>query len=323
MIAELQRGQGDALPEGWLPSPLPPLSFGGFGGFGFCSSPVQVIGSKSWVGRKLIAVSLPVIGREVDQADRVFLSWRELLGERAGWARAGTPRWNVAGSTSVLSLVEQVERDRLAGEVGVRRGSRTVGVHEVRRGLLGRWAEVPALEGLLERRLLEPGHPDVERRRRSPGRGFQAHSRGLAQRQLRPWAVELHALHDRGRRARAGLASSSDAGQAPARRSGDAVRPRSAGRPGPSAAPGQHQASRSAGRDEAGRAPYASGHAGHCARHGQQPDATLGEVGADAWSSGIRSCVIESRSRTVTAWSSRVSKSTVTQYGVPISSWRR
>ena len=36
-----------------------------------------------------------------------------------------------------------------------------------------------------------------------------------------------------------------------------------------------------------------------------------------------RSCCIVSRSRTVTAWSSRVSKSTVTQYGVPISSWRR
>ena len=33
--------------------------------------------------------------------------------------------------------------------------------------------------------------------------------------------------------------------------------------------------------------------------------------------------VIASRSRTVTAWSSRVSKSTVTQNGVPISSWRR
>ena len=40
-------------------------------------------------------------------------------------------------------------------------------------------------------------------------------------------------------------------------------------------------------------------------------------------SSGIRSWAIVSRSRTVTAPSSRVSKSTVTQYGVPISSWRR
>ena len=39
--------------------------------------------------------------------------------------------------------------------------------------------------------------------------------------------------------------------------------------------------------------------------------------------SGTRSCVMESRSRTVTASSSSVSKSTVTQYGVPISSWRR
>jgi len=37
----------------------------------------------------------------------------------------------------------------------------------------------------------------------------------------------------------------------------------------------------------------------------------------------IRSWAIVSRSRTVTAWSSRVSKSTVTQNGVPISSWRR
>ena len=36
-----------------------------------------------------------------------------------------------------------------------------------------------------------------------------------------------------------------------------------------------------------------------------------------------RSCRIESRSRTVTAWSFSESKSIVTQYGVPISSWRR
>src|SRR5207244_9296790 len=36
-----------------------------------------------------------------------------------------------------------------------------------------------------------------------------------------------------------------------------------------------------------------------------------------------RSWAIESRSRTVTARSSMLSKSTVTQYGVPISSWRR
>ncbi len=37
----------------------------------------------------------------------------------------------------------------------------------------------------------------------------------------------------------------------------------------------------------------------------------------------IRSCVIASRSRIVTALSSSESKSTVTQYGVPTSSWRR
>ena len=41
------------------------------------------------------------------------------------------------------------------------------------------------------------------------------------------------------------------------------------------------------------------------------------------WSRATRSCAIVSRSRIVTAWSSRVSKSTVMQYGVPISSWRR
>lgn len=38
---------------------------------------------------------------------------------------------------------------------------------------------------------------------------------------------------------------------------------------------------------------------------------------------GTRSWPIESRSRTVTALSSSESKSTVTQNGVPISSWRR
>ena len=41
------------------------------------------------------------------------------------------------------------------------------------------------------------------------------------------------------------------------------------------------------------------------------------------WSREMRSCFMVSRSRMVTAWSSRVSKSTVTQYGVPTSSWRR
>ena len=40
-------------------------------------------------------------------------------------------------------------------------------------------------------------------------------------------------------------------------------------------------------------------------------------------STGTRCCCMVSRSRMVTAWSSRVSKSTVTQRGVPISSWRR
>ena len=40
-------------------------------------------------------------------------------------------------------------------------------------------------------------------------------------------------------------------------------------------------------------------------------------------SSGTRSCVVESRSRTVTALSSSESKSIVTHRGVPISSWRR
>ena len=40
-------------------------------------------------------------------------------------------------------------------------------------------------------------------------------------------------------------------------------------------------------------------------------------------STGTRSCVIESRSRTVTAPSSSESTSTVTHHGVPISSWRR
>ncbi len=38
---------------------------------------------------------------------------------------------------------------------------------------------------------------------------------------------------------------------------------------------------------------------------------------------GSLTCSIESRSRMVTAWSSRESKSKVTQYGVPISSCRR
>jgi hypothetical protein len=48
-----------------------------------------------------------------------------------------------------------------------------------------------------------------------------------------------------------------------------------------------------------------------------------------SWSSlrnslnGTRTCVISSRDRIVAEWSVAVSKSMVTAYGVPISSWRR
>ena len=51
-------------------------------------------------------------------------------------------------------------------------------------------------------------------------------------------------------------------------------------------------------------------------------DEALREV-AVTLSSATRSCVMSSRWRMVTAWSSSVSKSTVMQNGVPISSWRR
>ena len=59
-----------------------------------------------------------------------------------------------------------------------------------------------------------------------------------------------------------------------------------------------------------------------CTARGQQPTRRSAKYAVTA-SSPIRSCCMVSRSRTVTAWSSSVSKSTVTQYGVPISSWRR
>ncbi len=64
-----------------------------------------------------------------------------------------------------------------------------------------------------------------------------------------------------------------------------------------------------------GRAPRALGRA--------QQRGSRSSRYASSWSIPIRSCRIESRSLTVTAWSSSVSKSTVTQYGVPISSCRR
>ena len=54
----------------------------------------------------------------------------------------------------------------------------------------------------------------------------------------------------------------------------------------------------------------------------QQPTRRVARY-AVTWSRPTRSCAIVSRSRIVTASSSRVSKSTVMQYGVPISSWRR
>jgi len=52
-------------------------------------------------------------------------------------------------------------------------------------------------------------------------------------------------------------------------------------------------------------------------------DASLSRRWPRIWSTDTRTCSIESRSRTVTAPSSSESTSTVTQYGVPISSWRR
>ena len=54
----------------------------------------------------------------------------------------------------------------------------------------------------------------------------------------------------------------------------------------------------------------------------QQPGSCAAKY-PSTWSSETRSWCMVSRSRTVTALSSRVSKSTVTQNGVPISSWRR
>jgi hypothetical protein len=58
---------------------------------------------------------------------------------------------------------------------------------------------------------------------------------------------------------------------------------------------------------------------GETLREIQQPVRRSERYGSRA-AMPIRSCPIESRSRTVTAWSFRVSKSTVTQNGVPISS---
>ena len=55
---------------------------------------------------------------------------------------------------------------------------------------------------------------------------------------------------------------------------------------------------------------------------GSATDQALGEVRRHLVE-GDPLCFMVSRSRMVTAWSSRVSKSTVTQYGVPTSSWRR
>ena len=46
-------------------------------------------------------------------------------------------------------------------------------------------------------------------------------------------------------------------------------------------------------------------------------------MGIERSADDIARCFMLSRSRTVTASSVSVSKSTVTQYGVPISSWRR
>ena len=100
------------------------------------------------------------------------------------------------------------------------------------------------------------------------------------------------------------------------------------------AQPHDEQSPRGAAEDaspdttEAGAFPHLRDYAVHAGEdgvvnsHGQQFGSRAASQPSRS-ASAIRSCPIESRSRTVTASSSSDSKSTVMQNGVPISSWRR
>ena len=112
--------------------------------------------------------------------------------------------------------------------------------------------------------------------------------------------------------------------RSPRCRTGPGHRPRPA-RPPATTAPRPRTAAAPRAGDPRGRtaaaSPAGAGTAPPRSRP-QQPSRRAASQPGTA-SRPTRSCVIVSRSRTVTAWSSRVSKSTVTQNGVPISSWRR
>ena len=130
------------------------------------ASPVQVIGSNSCVGRKLTAVSVAVVGRQVDQADVGPVAVPELLRElaaRARLERAGERR----RLDQRVPAVHDVERHVAPAEVGARRRSPPSPARSTGCVLRGRGVELPAREGLLERRLLQPG--DRDRRARPPG----------------------------------------------------------------------------------------------------------------------------------------------------------
>ena len=80
-------------------SPLHRLS--GFGGLGFSSSPVQVIGSYSWVGRKLTAVRSPFLGARKTRQTFIFRPGLNFLGNEPG-SHGVNELANVVASTRVL-----------------------------------------------------------------------------------------------------------------------------------------------------------------------------------------------------------------------------
>ena len=96
--------QPSGCPSAWL-SALAALAalagLSGFGGFGFSSSPVHVIGSKSWVGRKLTATSSPLLGERKTRQTLVFLPVGNFFGNDPG-SHGVNALANVVDSTRVL-----------------------------------------------------------------------------------------------------------------------------------------------------------------------------------------------------------------------------
>ena len=276
-------------------------------------SPVQVIGSHVSVGLEGHGLVGRPVGREVDQADRGRLARARTPSGAPG---TGTGRRAPRSSTALdqgVGAVEQVERHLRPAEVGVA-DVRDRRVHEVGLRPPATASDATSPSKILDRGLPGRGRPEVEhshevlpRLPRDASRRPHARARAPGSVGSTPSGTGRYGVVGRGRRPRRGRRT------VRGRRVVGRARPERDQRAGaPPARPAR----------DAMRALCTRTRAGGPATARQQPMSRSAKQRVMP-SRLTRSWVMVSRSRTVTALSSRVSKSTVTQNGVPISSWRR